>query len=162
MSTVLYAPSRMWHMEQLGFCKPVRRFKYALVSSRFLCSTISERMTTVVGSIKTQSNPKQKLKLKAADTSQCYDSEDPEKRAKDASIAEQNSKNISRAIYATKLGAIANLGLATTKGIAGALVSSTALIAGGAVFQFKIMPLLLTWKTIKTLLTVLEIYCAMR
>lgn len=41
-----------------------------------------------------------------------------------------HQKNIKRAIFATKAGAAANLFMASTKGVVGLMVSSTALIAG--------------------------------
>ena len=92
---------------------------------RLFCSDKNDN-----SSVKAQINPKPKIKLKSIDINQIYDGEDVESQRREKESALEYNKNIQAAIYATKLGAVANLALASTKGIAGVMVSSTALIAG--------------------------------
>lgn len=121
---------RMWHFDKLCFCIPTKNTK--LISQltrnrrRLFCSDSSNDGVTV----KHQINPKPKIKLKSIDINPIYDGEDIDSRQKEKENALQYNKNIQAAIYATKLGAVANLALASTKGMAGVMVSSTALIAG--------------------------------
>lgn len=124
---------RMWHFDKLSFCIPTKQNTIILVSQltrsrrrRLFCSDSSNDSSTV----KHQINPKPKIKLKSNDINPIYDGEDIESRQREKENALQYNKNIQAAIYATKLGAVANLALASTKGMAGVMVSSTALIAG--------------------------------
>lgn len=128
--TLRYTMKRMWHFEKLSFCIPTKNTK--LISQltrnrrRLFCSDSSNDGVT----LKHQINPKPKIKLKSIDINPIYDGEDIDSRQKEKENALQYNKNIQAAIYATKLGAVANLALASTKGMAGVMVSSTALIAG--------------------------------
>lgn len=128
---------RMWHFDKLSFCIPTKQ-KTKLISQltrnrrRLFCSDSSNDGAIV----KHQINPKPKIKLKSVDINPIYDGEDIDSRQKEKENALQYNKNIQAAIYATKLGAFANLALASTKGMAGVMVSSTALIAGNPYILF--------------------------
>jgi hypothetical protein len=125
--------TRMGPFDRLIFCistKQGSRLVFRLIQNRrrLFCSDKSDN-----SSAKAQINPKPKIKLKGIDINQInqiYDGEDIESQRRGKESALEYNKNIQAAIYATKLGAVANLALASTKGIAGVMVSSTALIAG--------------------------------
>jgi len=94
------------------------------------------RRKSLMSNSKLSTTAKPKLKLKSHEGVNYRGEEDKEDREKrDESVA-KHQQNINRAIYATKVGAIANLGLASTKGVVGLMVSSTALIAGYLLIVF--------------------------
>ena len=117
----------MWHFDRMTFCiqtKHKNELIYQLNKNR--CRIFHSDSKNSF-STKQQHNPKPKRKLKGIDIN---DGEDIESRQRERENVLQYHKNIQAAIYATKLGAVANLALASTKGVAGVMVSSTALIAG--------------------------------